>query len=311
MEFQQLKYFKEVVAAKSCTQAALNMGMGRTGVRLSIKTLEESLCVKLFEDEDNPDEYAMTNHGKILYNYANQILAEVEEARQELANMKAGEPPKVNIIYNDNLMHTIIPRVCSTYLSGGMNNAVHFNYILGHHIDETERMIFSGEADIAFAQRSSSKLNYLPVAQDRLYVLLPADHPLAYRRKIRLTELKDMPFILPTLNYIAPDNASNDSMLNRSIKMMIEAEHVNLHYSMLHGTLEARMCYVDAGLGYTVTSDFPVNDTKIAKIEIDNPYSTRAVYMLWPKNRELSIEARRFKDYCIDYFKNKHDMVFK
>lgn len=311
MEFQQLKCFREVVATKNCTQAAANIGMGRTGVRLSIKALEESLEAKLFDGLDSAGEYTLTTEGKILYNYTNQIFAELEEAKQELENISGKKPSVVNVIYNDNLMHTIVPKVCSGYLNSNRCRDVHFNFTLGHSIDDVEKMLFSGAADIAFSQKESTSLNCLPVAQDQLYILLPADHPLAYKRKIRLSEVKHIPFILPTLNYIATDNSSSSSMLNRSIQMMIEAEHINCVYSNLHGTLEARMCYVEAGLGYTITSDFPMNDSKIAKIEIDNPYSTRPVYMLWPKNCDLSFESRKFKDYCVDYFKNRHNMVLK
>lgn len=311
MEFQQLRCFKEVVAVHGCSQAAANLGIGRTGVRLNIKGLERDLSATLFEGDEKQDRYILTEQGKVLMSYADRILSVAEKAVQRMHDMSEGGAPCVRIAYNDNLKHIILPKVCGSYLDSGCADDVRFNFMLQHHVEDIVRALSTREADVAFSQARDPRVHALPIARDQLFVLLPADHPLAKKRSIRLAELDDMPLILPSLSYISQPHGSKMSSLDSAIDSMFEAEHISPRILPISGNMESRVCYVQAGLGYTITSSFPQNDENIASIEIDNPYSTRTIYLLWPKNRGLSIEAEDFKDYCIDFFKNKHDQTFR
>ena len=115
MEFQQLKCFKAVADAQSYSVAAENLGMGRTGVRLNIKELENSLSAALFRSDSAGNSFVLTEAGQILSHYADEILALQSEAVQAVQNMEK-TPQAVRIVHNDSLIHTLLPRLCDSYL---------------------------------------------------------------------------------------------------------------------------------------------------------------------------------------------------
>lgn len=171
-------------------------------------------------------------------------------------------------------------------------------------------MLREGQADLAFVQGTPSKdANYIQVARDQLYILLPRSHPLANKKRLRLQDLGDMPLIMPSLDYL-PDSKDQMSNLASNIVSMLEAEHLEPIVSRTTSTLPGRIAYVQAGLGYTIVSDCPHDEEQLASIEIDNPYSRRSIYMLWPKSRKLSTPAEEVREFCVDYFKHKHDILF-
>lgn len=314
MEFQQLRCFREVAATESYSKAADNIGISRTAVRQNIKELESSLSANLFFTDDAQGNYHLTEQGAVLLQYANRILSLQARLMQEVQAMKGETEQVIRILYNDNLLHTVLPRVCQSFHQTAKRQNAEFSFKMNHHLENMEAQLKADEADIAFSQSSgvlTSELNYIPIAKDQLYVLLPKNHRLAYRRSVRLIELANEPLILPNLTFVSESPEAHNSMLEKDIVTMFEAEHVVPFIAPISGNVAARIAYVQAGLGYTITSGFPMDDRYLSTVEIDNPYSRRNVYMLWPKNRELSKAAELFRLHSIDFFKNKHDIVFR
>lgn len=310
MEFQQLKCFKAVIAAQSYSAAAENLGLCRTGVRLSIKELENSLSTTLFRSDSVGNNFVLTESGRILSRYADDILALQSEAIHAVQNTD-GTSRSIRLVHNDGLIHTLLPRLCDSYHMTRQGKNVTFLFTLRHHPESICDMLIHDQADLGFSYQEIAGVRSFPVAKEQLYVLLPDTHPLHDRKRIRLYELKDMPLILPSFSFLSEQTGSTQSPLGMIIQNMLDAEHIRPVISNFSGNVGARIAYVGAGLGYTIAPVLPQFEDRLVSIEIDNPFSTRPVYMHWPTNRELSLETIRLRDYCIDLYKSRHDMVIR
>ena len=89
MDIRQLRYFSEIVNAKSFTKAANRVHVAQPALGLQVRKLEEELGVELLHRHSRGVE--STEEGKVLLRHANAILKQVEQARQEVRDL-SGEP---------------------------------------------------------------------------------------------------------------------------------------------------------------------------------------------------------------------------
>jgi LysR family nitrogen assimilation transcriptional regulator len=94
MDIRQLRYFVEVVEAKSFTKAADRVRVAQPALGFQVKKLEEELGMALLVRHSRGVE--PTEAGRVLVRHAQSIMRQVEQARQELIDL-AG-PPRGRVV---------------------------------------------------------------------------------------------------------------------------------------------------------------------------------------------------------------------
>ncbi|MEE2997034.1 MAG: LysR substrate-binding domain-containing protein [Pseudomonadota bacterium] len=94
MDIRQLRYFSEIVEAKSFTRAANHVRIAQPALGLQIRKLEGELGVELLHRHSRGVE--LTEAGQVLLRHANAILKQVEQARQEVMDLSG--PPRGEIV---------------------------------------------------------------------------------------------------------------------------------------------------------------------------------------------------------------------
>lgn len=94
MDIRQLRYFSEIVEAKSFTRAANRVRIAQPALGLQIRKLEDELGVELLRRHSRGVE--ATEAGTVLLRHANAILKQVEQARQEVMDLSG--PPRGEIV---------------------------------------------------------------------------------------------------------------------------------------------------------------------------------------------------------------------
>ncbi|MEX2453255.1 MAG: LysR family transcriptional regulator [Rhodospirillaceae bacterium] len=94
MDVRQLRYFTEIVEAKSFTKAAERVRVAQPALGLQIRKLEDELGVALLRRHSRGVE--ATEAGMVLLRHANAILKLVEQARQEVTDLSG--PPRGAIV---------------------------------------------------------------------------------------------------------------------------------------------------------------------------------------------------------------------
>ena len=94
MDIRQLRYFSEIVEAKSFTRAANRVRIAQPALGLQIRKLEDELGAELLRRHSRGVE--ATEAGTVLLRHANAILKQVEQARQEVMDLSG--PPRGEIV---------------------------------------------------------------------------------------------------------------------------------------------------------------------------------------------------------------------
>ncbi|MCT2594733.1 LysR family transcriptional regulator [Streptomyces sp. N2-109] len=90
MQLHQLRAFREVARLRSFTRAAQHLHYAQSSVTAQIQNLEEIVGAPLFDRGGR--RIALTEAGRCLLPYAEQVLTLVETARHEVAAVAAGGP---------------------------------------------------------------------------------------------------------------------------------------------------------------------------------------------------------------------------
>src|SRR5215510_10343570 len=124
MEFYQLQGFLEVAETQSFTQAAKNLFLTQPALSLQIKALETEVGEPLFERQGKG--VLLTPAGRLLQERAEQILALVNQAQQELQAVYGLQSGSLKIGASESLCLYVLPQVLQFFQQRFPGVALHF-----------------------------------------------------------------------------------------------------------------------------------------------------------------------------------------
>jgi DNA-binding transcriptional LysR family regulator len=193
LDLRHLEHFVAAADEQHFTRAARKMNIVQSGLSASIRALEAEMGATLFVRTTRRVE--LTEAGRILYDKAREILAAVADARQAVSainGLKRG---------------TLTIGTC-----GSVNAFFDLPYLLGEfhklhpavdirlcHGTATKLMelVKTLQVDLAFfpLYEKTRDIVSIPIAQDRLVVVCPANHPLCGRNHLALESLAGETFL--------------------------------------------------------------------------------------------------------------------
>jgi LysR family transcriptional regulator, transcription activator of glutamate synthase operon len=194
MDLRQLRYLVALAEERNFTRAAAREHIAQPALSQQIRRLEEELGLTLVERTTRRAE--MTEAGEQLVGRARRILAELESARTEMLGLRGMQAGHLTI----GAMHTMGPVDLSLALAifHGRHPGVELT-VREHSSEEMAEMLRVDELDLAFLsvteQIESRGLGLHQLVSEELVVLLPREHRLGARRRLRMSELADEQFI--------------------------------------------------------------------------------------------------------------------
>jgi DNA-binding transcriptional LysR family regulator len=196
MELRHFRYFVAVAEELHFTRAAKRLHMEQPPLSQQIQALEAELGVTLFRRSKR--HVALTEAGQRFLINVKRILAETEQAIDEVRRVARGELGELRIGFSTSLPFTsILPRVLRDYR------------LAYPHVTLTLREMFTvdqfdalqrGHIDIGLIRyrgtEASSDLMLREIRQDPLRLVVNVADPLAQRDGVALAELKDHGFIV-------------------------------------------------------------------------------------------------------------------
>ena len=199
MELRHLRYFVAVAETGSFTQAAeKRLHTAQPSLSRQIRDLEAMVKVPLITRGSRG--LSLTTAGQVFLEHARLILAQADTAIE--AARRAHQPAKGRFTVGFLTGHEIgwLPHVLQA---------------LGARLETTELIIHSASSpelhqallqeqmDIAFVRPDDTlqELQFRPLIEEELFVLLPADHRLARRKTLRIADLAPEPFISISRSY--------------------------------------------------------------------------------------------------------------
>jgi DNA-binding transcriptional LysR family regulator len=194
MELSQLRYLVALAEERHFTRAAAREHIAQPALSQQIRRLEEEVGLALVERTTR--RVAITDAGELLVGRARRILAELEAADNELQAMRGLRTGHVSV----GALHTMGPVDVSLVLA-----IFHERYpeveltVREQSSEELAEMLRVDELDLAFLSVTerieSHGLGLHQLVSEELVVILPPDHPLGRRRRVRMADLAGEQFI--------------------------------------------------------------------------------------------------------------------
>jgi DNA-binding transcriptional LysR family regulator len=196
MEIRRLRYFIAVAEESSFTRAAERLHIAQPPLSIQIKALEQEIGARLFERDQR--HVFLTQAGRHLLERARGILASIEIAKAEVRCAALGEVGVLSLGYARSAMFTSsltwaikqfqsrFPQVLLTLhemTSLDQLNALHHRTLDAGILRKTDARPPSGIAIEAWYRAP-------------LVAAMASDHPLAGKRAIRISDLREQPLIM-------------------------------------------------------------------------------------------------------------------
>jgi DNA-binding transcriptional LysR family regulator len=200
-DLRLLKVLREVALRGSFSAAADALSYSQPAVSQQIARLEVQAGVKLIERQ--PKGICLTPAGEALVRHTERILAQLSEAQAELGEIASSARGRLRLAAFATAAGTVVPRAVSEFrrLRPGVTVDLRL-------MDPPASIpaLRRGDLDVAISTdggfESDPDLSGLGVERlmdDVLYAALPVEHPLATRRAVALSDLKDEEWMLVDL----------------------------------------------------------------------------------------------------------------
>lgn len=287
MELLQLHYFRTVARLEHITKAAQELHIAQPALSKTIARLEKDLGVPLFDRQGR--QIRLNTFGKAFLRNVETALTALEEGRREVADL-AGM--KRGVIYLATSTLDRLSEPLGAFLS--LYPEVNFR-ITQASMEEMAELIENGEIDFCFTAMpiKCAGIREQPVLNEEVFLAVPPGHRFAEQRSICLSDVADEPFIAYKEEH--PFRKMNDEFCRKAgitPNVVCEVEEPAAIGSL-----------VRAGLGVAFVGACKNNEESLLiKLHIDNPVCQRTFQIAWLEKRYLSVAARTFREFIVQYF---------
>ncbi len=285
MDYNQLKYFKTLSIICNFTKASDELDLSQSALSRSISKLEEELGVPLFQRKSRG--VVLNQYGKIFLSHINQVLWEIDEAKEEINNMVDPSHGTISLAFIQLLGSNFVPDSISGFQK--QEPGIRF-----HLIQDTSNkildMIESGEIDVGFCspQEPIKNLSSFQLTNEELFLIVNKDHILADKMEVDLCEVANDPFII-----YKPETSLHD-VIDKL------CQSAGFHQSMSfeafdEGTVAG---LVGAKLGVALIPFIPGLDMqKVSLIHVRKPHCFIGIQMVYRTNGYMSPALKHFISY--------------
>ncbi|MEK4302847.1 LysR family transcriptional regulator [Oceanobacillus sp. FSL K6-0251] len=291
MNLKHLQYFRELAHSEHLTNTANKLSISQPTLSYAITELEKHLGVYLFEKQGR--NIRLTKYGHFFLEYAERSLAELERGEKKLRELTSPSHGVIDLAFIYTLGPYFIPEIIKNFSEQGAYKNISFSFYHGttkNIIQNLKENMY----DIAFCSMKYNEpdIEFTPVAEQELVLIVSENHPLADRESIDLEETASYPYVYFNQNSgLRPIVDELFHKVNLTPEIICEVEEDN-----------AMAGLVAANYGIAVIpnigalSHFPVK-----VINIKKPVYHRFIYMAARKNDYLSPATSAFRSFVISY----------
>lgn len=292
MNLLQLRYFEVVARLEHMTQAAEELIVAQPSLSRMIARLEKELGVPLF---DRPGRQIRLNpFGRAYLRRVERIFAELEEGQRELADMAGLERGVITVAATTLRMLT---QPLSTFLA--QHPQVSFHLFQAARTDMEQRLE-RGDVDLCLVPPPTPPTIWPQIAwthllTEEICLAIPPGHRLAGRGSIHLNKVAQEPFVMMKPGYDLRD--LTDNFCHQAGFVPTIACEVN------EAAVIRQLVSTGLGVAFLPASAWRVvSESEMVRLHIEEPTCLRTIGLAWREDRYLSVAARTFRQFVIDYF---------
>jgi molybdate transport repressor ModE-like protein len=196
LDVKRMRVLREVAAERSFSAAAKKLGYTQSTVSQQIAALEREAGSTLIER--NPRGIRLTDAGEAVVRHADKILARLAEAEAELEAIAGLRGGRLRLGSFPTAGATLMPLAIKEFSS--RHPGIELS-LAEADPDETLPRLKAGELDLILVEdthmtdEDDEDVEFVHLLDDPLHLALPADHPMASRRRLRFEDLAAEPWI--------------------------------------------------------------------------------------------------------------------
>lgn len=244
---RQLAYFVAIADAGSITLAATQLRVSQSAVAATLTQLEKTLDVQLCVRR-RAQGISLTASGRMLRDRARELLYEAEVVERTVSGRTSPLVGAVAIGSPEEMAPVILPPILDALARE--HPLIEPSVEIGLEASFYPRLA-DGEIDLAITldHRLPAQLDFVPLRPMSSWVALPAGHRLARRKRLRLEDLADEPWIMLDTE---PGKTHTTSMFRNA--------GLTPRIAFRSPTFELARSLVGRGLGYTLHIHRPAGD---------------------------------------------------
>ncbi|MGQ0529625.1 MAG: LysR family transcriptional regulator [Panacagrimonas sp.] len=245
MNLNHLSIFQAVAASGSVSAGAQKLHISQSAVSKQLGEFEQALGVLLFDRL--PRGMRLTEAGRLLQGYANNLVAVEAEAEAAIGDLKLGVRGRLRIGASRTVGAYLMPALLARF------RRRYPDVELFLQVDSTaliEQRLIAGELDIGFTEGivGSELLEYRVFASDELVLIAAPRHPITRLKPAPLAAVMQQPLLMHELG----------SGTRAVTEKAFSAKQLTLRPSMTLASTEAIKHTVATGVGIAVLSAFAV-----------------------------------------------------
>jgi len=282
MSLKQYEAFAKVVELGSLTKAAEALGYTQSGVSHMLNALEEELGIPLLRRSRAG--VRLTDGGARILPAVRSLLGAREQIRQIAADLRGLDAGTVRIGTFTSVAVHWLPGMIKEFQQDYPH--VEFKLLNGDYHD-VEQWLAEGSVDLGFVTLPSRVgCECIPLTEDRLLAVLPADHPLAGEERFPLSRVDREDFISLL--------ESSDQDARRTL----EAAGVKPNIKFTTKDDYAIIAMVENGLGMSILPELLLEGRagRCRVMELSPP-AKRVIALAVPAESRSGPAIRRFADH--------------
>lgn len=291
MNLNHLQYFRVLAKCEHYTQAANLLNITQPSLSHAISTLEKDIGCYLFEKQGR--NIKLTKYGRIFYEYIEKGLKEIDMGERRLRDLTSQENGWIDLAFIYTLGSHYVPHLLQKFLAVQENRNIKFSLKQGNTTQILQGL--KEEAyDIAFCSyvENQPDINFLPIAQEELVVIVSRNHPLALYDHVDLAQLAQETFVY----------YDSQSGIRPLIDSLFERIHVAPHIICEVEEDSAVAGLVAINYGIAVIPNIAILDSfPVKKLKITNPPHQRYIYLATVKNRYLPPAVHTFCNFIVHH----------
>lgn len=292
MNIKQVKAFLSVAESLSFAQAANQLHLSQPALSLAIKGLEEALGGKLLTRTTRT--IALTPEGDALVPIAKRLLAQWQDAEDEMKQRFALQLGKISIAAMPSFAGSLLPKAIQQYHQRFPNIQVAIDDVLSDIV--VERVANNSvELGVTFEPQHSEGLTFYPLYNDEFIAILPKQHPLASQQEVTWATLLQHNFI----------TLQRPSSVRKMIENTLKDANIDLTVAFDAHQLTTVIRMVSEGMGVAVvpaTCRQQIREQNVVERAITSPSIERTVGVICKPRSMLSIAAAAMLDTLMDAF---------
>jgi DNA-binding transcriptional LysR family regulator len=260
----QLMVLLKVIDNGNFTRTGEQIGLTQSGVSHTITALENELGIPLLNRGRSGS--SLTVEGQTVIAHMREIAGHMEQIEQKVAALNGLTIGRLSIGSFPSFSARYIPTLLALFKEQFPTIDVHL-YEGGY--EDIHKWVQDGTVDIGFTALPVQKVDFTPLQEDPLYVVIPKGHPFFERDTVHVEEITSQPFIMlrsgcetlieetfkqhavsPSISYDIKDNQTVISMVSKNLgisimpNLALPEESMDLSYASLEPKLVRNIGYI-------------------------------------------------------------------